>query len=449
MISDWKKYVVTLSALSQLACPIFCVARGAKVKTPRGDRNIEDLRVGDEVTVVDPATRELHTGLISHIRSAKREAARLITSRGSLRVTTSHPLYDPSRNEWAPAGDWVLGLRTSLLRVDGNDDVTERIAFDGLEEVFDLSIDHPAHTFVADGVVVHNKQPPRRDCTASDGGLVTEFSNCSCNSRSGSIQCDLQTNQATCECPGGNTTPLIFESSWLLTRGNSDTALLDGNTWSALRCPDRNLVLDVVAGSSVGWSNSANVLELSELGASKCGFIEKTNAFPANTRSYGSLWLRANHLTADAPSLLSLNPTSPQLVLIAQQGRDLVLKPSFDSVGQPLATEWRFNGFAPYNWLRYEWMLEFVTPSTYRVWPRVRVGGAISEADAFISTNAADGGTQSLADWYMDGHTFGFTDVDAARVLGVGHQGVAGDADGGVQWFIADVRVSDVGWISE
>ncbi len=161
-----------------------CVAKGTRVRTKRGERLVEALEVGDEVTCVDPVTQARVSSTLTATRTAHRECVTLQTSRGALRCTTDHPLYDPDSTTWADAGDWVLGKRTALLWVPEDDAAPlERVvvhpgASVTLEQVFDLTVEHELHDFVANGLLVHNKSPPLPKCLADGGAQVT--SNCVC-----------------------------------------------------------------------------------------------------------------------------------------------------------------------------------------------------------------------------------------------------------------------------
>ena len=66
----------------------FCVARGSRVKTPRGERPIEELELGDEIVVADPTT-----GLTAVSRL---EAVIKST------VASDHPLHDPHARGFFP-----------------------------------------------------------------------------------------------------------------------------------------------------------------------------------------------------------------------------------------------------------------------------------------------------------------------------------------------------------
>lgn len=188
-----KRLVLGLSMFAS-GCFFTCVARGAKVRTPRGERNIEELAVGDEVFAVNPDTGELVATKLLRIVQGKRECMGLRLGALELTCTTDHPLYDPDAREWAVAGDWALGRRTALLHVreEGGVEVvrvTKSTSFAGLFDVFDLTVEHELHTFVANGLVVHNKSPQLRTCTLN-GAQVMEFEACTCASgEQGTVDC--------------------------------------------------------------------------------------------------------------------------------------------------------------------------------------------------------------------------------------------------------------------
>jgi hypothetical protein len=125
-------------------------------------------------------------------------------------VTADHPLYDPLARGFFPAGDWLLGLRTHLLEIsDGRSSTPVRVeafeAFTRLDEVFDLTVAHEWHTFIAEGIVVHNKQPA--NCSIPDGGSTNGGTppelrpTCSC--------ADGGVGRWSCEASGGSATCLL------------------------------------------------------------------------------------------------------------------------------------------------------------------------------------------------------------------------------------------------
>jgi hypothetical protein len=123
--------------------------------------------VGDEVVVVDPATFATSTSRLVAMKVSQRECGTMIHPAGQLCVTTDHPIFDPDARGFFPAGDWLVGTRSALLISDDRGVRREAIRsveiFTRVDDVFDLTVEHEWHTFVAEGVVVHNKEPPCND----------------------------------------------------------------------------------------------------------------------------------------------------------------------------------------------------------------------------------------------------------------------------------------------
>lgn len=169
----------SLLLAASLASSCLCVARGSRIRTPKNERLVEELAIGDEVLCVDPESGSLVAGKLSAIRTATRECLSLSYGGEALIATSDHPLYCPDARQWAPAGDWALGKRTRLLRASAGDEriapvSVERTAmFAGVHQVFDLTVDHPLHNFVANSVLVHNKSQPRT-CTPDSLSLFAE-----------------------------------------------------------------------------------------------------------------------------------------------------------------------------------------------------------------------------------------------------------------------------------
>lgn len=68
-------------------------------------------------------------------------------------------------------------------------EVLGRDTFAGVFDVFDLTVDHPLHNFVANGVLVHNKEgfPV---CALVDGGTAKHDDACTCTDGTiGVLQC--------------------------------------------------------------------------------------------------------------------------------------------------------------------------------------------------------------------------------------------------------------------
>jgi hypothetical protein len=159
-------------------CRFTCVGEGTLVDTPSGARRIERLEVDDVVIAVDPTTGQREAARVQAIRSSVREVFSF--QGGALLVTDDHPLFDPTSGTFHPASDWLTGRRSTLMATSsswaGVQTVTEHPPA-GLHQVFDLVVDHRWHTFVAGGIVVHNKSG---GCYTENGLPVTQDDPCSC-----------------------------------------------------------------------------------------------------------------------------------------------------------------------------------------------------------------------------------------------------------------------------
>lgn len=135
-----------------------CIAEGSLVATPDGLRAIESLMVGGRVLSLDPETGESVVTRITRIVSARRECVALRFGPTTLRCTPTHPIFDPTDGVFAPASEWVEGRRTALLAEDRRRVLVDTVLLDGgLLRVFDITVAHPLHNFIVEGVLVHNK----------------------------------------------------------------------------------------------------------------------------------------------------------------------------------------------------------------------------------------------------------------------------------------------------
>lgn len=166
--------VLSLAVLSS-AC---CVAADTPVHTPRGAIAAGQLRVGDTLWSIDLQGGRCVLGTIVAVRRAERECVALRWSGGELVCTSDHPLYDPERGDYRPAGDWVTGAARRLTQwhEGGPREVEVRggESYVGVREVVDLTLAGEPRNFVAAGVVVHNKSfDPPTDSVVRDE--VTEM----------------------------------------------------------------------------------------------------------------------------------------------------------------------------------------------------------------------------------------------------------------------------------
>lgn len=149
--------VASLGAFA--AAPACCVAEGTRVRTPEGLVPIEKIGVGATVLSFDPQRQQLVAAHVQATRSAQRTCLALHTADTTLVCTPDHPVLLPEADLYAEAVlarpgralAQVTGTRTRLTAV-------HRVAeAAGLRRVYDITVDSPLHNFVAEDIVVHNK----------------------------------------------------------------------------------------------------------------------------------------------------------------------------------------------------------------------------------------------------------------------------------------------------
>ena len=133
-----------------------CFPAGTKVATPNGPTAIETLTSGDEVLAVTHDGVTLRT-TVKTIFISKNQVLKIKTSGGILSATDEHPV-SLGGGRFRQAGDLRPGDHIVRWK-DGRlvaKTVRKVSRMEGEGLVFNLQVDEP-HTFVAEGMVVHNK----------------------------------------------------------------------------------------------------------------------------------------------------------------------------------------------------------------------------------------------------------------------------------------------------
>ena len=135
-----------------------CFTAGTKVKTSDGEKNIEDIEVGDEVYAYDVQTGE--TGVKKVVRTYIHDAEKLVyvTVDGeTIEATTNHPFYVEGYG-FRQAEDLKPGY--ILILLDGSRKYVEDIHIEELSEaikVYNFEVEDWHTYFVGEqGVLVHN-----------------------------------------------------------------------------------------------------------------------------------------------------------------------------------------------------------------------------------------------------------------------------------------------------
>jgi len=164
--------LVILGVVAPLAvgCGDGCFEESTLVRTPEGLAPIGELRVGDVVVSIDPSTGVESTTHVARVSHVWAWCEKLVVDGQAVWLTEEHPLYSPELSEFRPAESWLTDELHHTLREDGNPVATTGGSW--LDQrpcrVVDLTVDAEPHTFVAAGIVVHNKSGVEcvndRDC---------------------------------------------------------------------------------------------------------------------------------------------------------------------------------------------------------------------------------------------------------------------------------------------
>jgi len=162
-------------AAATTACGGDCFVRGTMVKTPKGDRRIEDLVVGDEVLAYDGGAVVVRTVLACHERQADEVFSVRAGDVVIGGVSAEHPVWDDSVQAWRPVRSLTLASRLLVL-VQGHlavQNVVELRRAAGVSTVFNLSVSAPENNYFVEGVLVHNKT---ETCTVdADCGEASQY----------------------------------------------------------------------------------------------------------------------------------------------------------------------------------------------------------------------------------------------------------------------------------
>lgn len=128
-----------------------CFLMGTLVPTDRGLEAIEALSVGSVVRSVDQDGRAVSAKVVRTHRSI--ECGYYVIN-DALRVTGTHPFFVDG--QWVEAANLKVG--DMLLGPSGRVEIASIEKKDGVVRAYNITVDGP-HTFLAGGVLVHNKPP--------------------------------------------------------------------------------------------------------------------------------------------------------------------------------------------------------------------------------------------------------------------------------------------------
>ena len=136
-----------------------CVHRGTRIHTPHGGRSVESIRVGDQVVSIDIERNDHEHRIVASVAQVhclRSPISVVINQR--CRFSPTHRVYE-QRVGWLRASEITPNMSVFSID-DGWIRVNSVQCETGYFEVFDLTTDHPSHTYFAEGLLCHNKQMP-------------------------------------------------------------------------------------------------------------------------------------------------------------------------------------------------------------------------------------------------------------------------------------------------
>ena len=244
---------------------------------------------------------------------------------------------------------------------------------------------------------------------------------------------------------------VLFRSDWGTATGSSENAVQDGGRWNESYCGHQD-VLSVVPGATVGWSGTANALQVTNRGETRCWQIETTRAIPQG-RSY---YIRF-YAMVDTENQTNFHPIAINVgdgVTPTQMSPWSIESPT--SNGWQVAHRYSRLSYNDYGWkatpvlqrrewYRFEYFVELLSNQRFRVWPRVynMAGNLIVDARNY---NHLDGGSRTLQQFHDAGGSSPYGNADAVRRFGVGYEGSAGAVASGGRWYYAAVEIRSDTW---
>jgi hypothetical protein len=252
----------------------------------------------------------------------------------------------------------------------------------------------------------------------------------------------------------------VFESSWSSGTGSTESVVKDGNAWPALTCINTfPTVLTVIPGNDVGFTRATNVLRVQMRGPTACGMLQKNDAVPISTTHWGRFYIRndENGTKNDHPVAYHNIHGADDIQGVpftrhANRLPDGQWQPGVVGAGPYPNNKWYGPALQNGTWYRYEWQMQYVTPTTVRVHPRIydMSGTLIHEASSFIN----DLGSMNLQQWYDAGNTIplangGTANAELARNFGMGNEGPGSSTSTLGYWYYARFALSTAGWIGQ
>ncbi len=146
-----------------------CFLAGTQVDTPNGPRNIESLKVGDEIVSMETVRGERILARVARVLHHPAEEIRgYLVINHFLKVTSNHRVF--TSTGWKEAGALVIG--EPLRAWNGWIFVNSIERVDLPVPTYNIETDHESHNYFADGILAHNAKAGG-DPGMAEGGIST------------------------------------------------------------------------------------------------------------------------------------------------------------------------------------------------------------------------------------------------------------------------------------
>jgi hypothetical protein len=143
-----------------------CFLAGTKIAMADGStKPIENIRVGDVVLSFDEISSQFKPDKVAAVADPTKADHHLVVN-GSMLLTPTHPVR--SKGDWVEIGNLKIG--DTLTAADGSAVPIKSIEkVDGEVTVYNFTV-NPYGTYIANGIIVHNKNPKIIEPPPEGGG---------------------------------------------------------------------------------------------------------------------------------------------------------------------------------------------------------------------------------------------------------------------------------------
>ena len=176
--------IATVTATAAGRAVMACFIAGTQVVTKDGNKNIEDIQVGDEVLAYDEATgKQEYKKVVRLFRNTTDAWWHIHVNGEEIVCTGGHPFYVPDFGKFIPAKELHAG--TKLLLSSGECVTIEKIEVEQLETpetTYNFEVEDFHTYYVTDSeVLVHNKCPEDDDAIIAEiKRIASKYDNLKC-----------------------------------------------------------------------------------------------------------------------------------------------------------------------------------------------------------------------------------------------------------------------------